>query len=176
MAWVRAHDGSLCSLLDFSKKVKAIFLGDDNLLSVADTAQRIFSQNKLTEIFAELGQQYTSETKVEGDVPDFRKLTDVEFLKRTFRYENAVGRYVGPLRMETILEIPYWTKKHDSHEIMLANCERSIYELALWGKDIFVDKTREVLPFMKEVGYQPRSEDWLTWLDFVCQLDLPWGK
>jgi hypothetical protein len=33
-----------------------------------------------------------------------------------------------------------------------------------------------VLPHMKEVGYEPRFEDWHTWLDFVCQLELPWGK
>jgi hypothetical protein len=130
----------------------------------------------LTEIFQSLGQQYTAETKQEGNIPDFRRLNEIEFLKRTFRYERTIGRYVAPLRMETILEIPYWTKKHDSHDIMLSNCERSVYELALWGNGIFNEKTKMVLPHMKEVGYEPRSEDWHTWLDFVCQLELPWGK
>jgi hypothetical protein len=33
-----------------------------------------------------------------------------------------------------------------------------------------------MLPKMKDIGYQPRSEDWLTWLDFVTHLDVPWNK
>jgi GTPase SAR1 family protein len=176
MAWVKANDGRLASLLDFSLHVKAIFLGDDNLLSVSGPAMAKFSQNKLTEIFSFFGQQYTAETKAEGDVPDFRKLSEVEFLKRTFRYEPCVGRYVAPLRMETIEEIPYWTKKHDSLEITLTNCERSLYELSLWGKEVFEEKLSRMLPKMKDIGYQPRSEDWLTWLDFVTHLDVPWNK
>lgn len=50
---------------------------------------------------------YTSETK-EGTVPDYRSINEVTFLKRGFRWEPRLGRYVGPLEMDTIIEMPYW--------------------------------------------------------------------
>ena len=37
-----------------------------------------------------------------------RRLDEVEFLKRSFRFEDLIARWVAPLRPSVILEMPQW--------------------------------------------------------------------
>lgn len=54
--------------------------------------------------------EYTAEDK-SSNPPPVRPLQELTFLKRGFRFEPKVQRYVAPLALESILEMPYWTKK-----------------------------------------------------------------
>jgi len=57
-----------------------------------------------------IGLTYTSEVKDATNTPAIRKLSDVTFLKRGFRYESSLDRFVAPIEMRTILELPYWRR------------------------------------------------------------------
>ena len=51
----------------------------------------------------------------------------VDFLKRKFRYEPLVDRYVAPLDLNVVLEEPCWTKKGtDAIEIAKTNVQTSL--------------------------------------------------
>jgi hypothetical protein len=95
-----------------------------------------FNDINLEKWMAEFGLVYTNETKT-GTMSELRNLEEVAFLKRTFRYEPILGRYVAPLSLPVILEIPYWTKKKDGTKITEDNATFSISELALHGEKTY---------------------------------------
>jgi len=63
----------------------------------------------------------------------------LEFLKRSFRFENLSSRFVAPLRLDVVLEVPYWTKKNSSirDDIVHSNVQCSLDELSLHGRQVF---------------------------------------
>ena len=82
------------------------------------------------------GMEFTAENK-EEKFDHYRKLEDCTFLKRGFRYEPLLGRFVAPLTLETVLEMPYRTKRVDSHKVLLDNISNSLCELALHEEEVF---------------------------------------
>jgi len=46
-------------------------------------------------------------------------------------------QFVAPLDIDVVLEIPYWTKTHDSFKIMCDNVENTICELSLHGPSTY---------------------------------------
>nr|QKF95576.1 hypothetical protein [Lindernia crustacea dicistrovirus] len=110
-------------LPEFKKVVALCTYGDDNILSVSEAAPFTFNQRGLTKILAEFGLTYTDEAK-SGREFDFRHLTEVEFLKRSFRYSPDYGRWVGPLRIDVLTNMMDWQKrKMDPIEQMRINFE-----------------------------------------------------
>jgi hypothetical protein len=111
------------SLPDFKKYVSLCTYGDDNIMSVSKAAPPDFNQRGLTKILAQFGLTYTDEAK-SGREFDFRPLTEVEFLKRSFRYSEEYGRWVGPLRLDVLTNMMDWQKKKlDPEEQMRTNFE-----------------------------------------------------
>lgn len=123
-------------LMLFDESVYLIVCGDDNLFSVSDFARDNFNEMTIAEHMRDLGLEYTTEFKGTAVIP-FRKLTEIEFLKRGFRHEPVLGRYVAPLRLEVVLEIPFWTKTHDMDNITSSNTIEALQELSLHGKDTY---------------------------------------
>ena len=155
MCYVAAHEYDVSSLRKFEDFIALIVYGDDNVLNVAEEKADIFNQHTITKHMATFGLTYTSEDKL-ADPPPFRTIFQVEFLKRRFRYEARIGRYIAPLRMETILEMPYWSRKNGYEMIWRTNLENALRELAFHEKHIF----DEWCPVMVEqsrrrTGYVP---------------------
>jgi hypothetical protein len=70
--------------------------------------------------------------------PDSRTISEVTFLKRSFRFEQQLGRFVAPLTLDTVLETPYWVHKSlHAGEIVQTNAQWAIHELALHDLEIF---------------------------------------
>lgn len=132
--------------------------GDDDVWNIAPTAVGWLNQHSLTTAFAEVGMTYTGERK--GDsVPPTRTLAEVEFLKRGFRFETELARWVGPLRLETIREMPLWI--HDTADQYTQTAETfktACEELALHDHETYTNelvkmhgaanKIREVTPLV----------------------------
>jgi hypothetical protein len=134
--WFRACGNDRKRLSDFLKNIYTIMLGDDNVYTVHPEMVDSFNDINLEKWMAEFGLVYTNETKT-GTMSELRNLEEVAFLKRTFRYEPILGRYVAPLSLPVILEIPYWTKKKDGTKITEDNATFSISELALHGEKTY---------------------------------------
>jgi len=119
---------------DFASCCTAITFGDDNIIGVSEPWRDIFNFKTLQKALLDLGLVYTTELKNDKDF-GFRKLSEVSFLKRGFRYHDFMGRYVAPLELKVILESPMWTKEGAQEEqIVKDNIDWSLMELSLHGE------------------------------------------
>jgi uncharacterized protein YrrD len=120
----------------FSLYVNLISFGDDNILNIADEVVHLFNQNSITAEFKNIGMIYTNENKVVDGVP-FRALSEVSFLKRTFRM-SPTGFYVAPWSLDSLLESINWVRKDSSQEESAhAIIETAFMELALHEEPVF---------------------------------------
>jgi hypothetical protein len=122
-----------CSMLSY---------GDDNVVNFCDSVSSWFNQVKVTEAFKSFGMIYTDEAKT-GQIVEYRKLSEVAYLKRGFRYDGFYWR--APLDLSVILETPQWVRK--CPEEMLAcvqNVEMCVRELAQHERVVF-DKWSTVM-------------------------------
>jgi len=130
----------------FNHHVYLVAMGDDNVFSVSSTYLDKFNEFTLPEAMSRIGLTYTPETKgVVGT--NLRDISQVEFLKRSFRYDHCTCRYLAPLRLDVVLEIPYWTKDDPSlHETVVAdNVRVSLEELSLYPRDTYVQFARPLI-------------------------------
>jgi hypothetical protein len=135
---------------EFSLCVYLIVLGDDHVFSVVKEYREMFNEMTLGPAMAEFGLIYTNDQKVTSTQP-FRPITQVEFLKRGFRFCEVLNRWVAPHRLEAILEVPYWTRKNAQREaITVSNFEFLLRELTLHGKELY-DK---LMPFLTAKFYE----------------------
>lgn len=124
---------------DFSKHVSLVSYGDDNVINFSDEVSEWYNMETIAEAFATLGFTYTDELKgVNGEVPKWRSITDVQYLKRKFRYDSKRKIWEAPLCMDTILEMPNWCRGGlDIQEGTKLNCENAIMELSMHEESIF---------------------------------------
>lgn len=125
----------------FMDHVSMVSYGDDNVINLSETVAETFNQRSVTEAYASFGMIYTDETKSGGEVAPWRSLTEVQYLKRTFRKENGV--WMAPLAMDTILECCNWVRKSpDEVEALKQNVEGACRELAQYPVEVFEEKTK----------------------------------
>jgi hypothetical protein len=131
---------------DFEKHVSIVSYGDDNVINFSDYVAPWFNMRTLTTAFSQLGMIYTDETKSEThNTPLWRRLEDVAYLKRNFRFDESKGVWEAPLSMDTILEMPNWCRGElDIEEGTKVNCENAIMELSMHSKTEFDKWTRMI--------------------------------
>ncbi len=161
-AWLKLHDFGFKCLCLFHIYVQLVVYGDDNSYTVAQEFIGIFTEKFVSDALIDIGLIYTSETK-DGVNSGMRYITEIEFLKRKFVFDNSAWRWVAPLRLNVVLEEFYWTRKKNSREerlnIVKSNVDTALRELALHGPEVF-DKyvheinacTRLVLNWQSEFG------------------------
>jgi len=125
------------SLRDYDRNVRAIFFGDDSVVAVGSEMVDQFNQETVEQGFNELGMVYTDEAKT-GNIVKHKPLREVSFLKRSFAYDADLCRFVAPLELDVILEMPMWVKSDLDHEERCSvTLEKSYGELAIHGRQTF---------------------------------------
>lgn len=143
----------------FSKYVYAIFYGDDNLFSVHPKFRDVFNEISLAKYMKDLGLEYTTELKMAATVP-MRNLDEVEFLKRSFVFDKVIRRWIAPLRLDVVLEIPSWTSKTNGLQITVDNIKCSLRELALYDRDTYeIWRNNIVRAFERNVAQSSNCEE-----------------
>lgn len=132
--------------------------GDDNILNISPQVVSRFNQLTIEKAMAARGMTYTSEDKLTETRPT-RDLTEVSFLKRSFRYEPIIRKYVGNQDLESILFVPYWCKNASMvNDITLCNVEFTYTELSLHGSDVWDLYANKIKESVKEVlGADPQQ-------------------
>jgi len=121
-------------------------LGDDIEMNFSDACREIFNQCTISEHMLEIGLVYTDENKQTSLAKKWKTLEECSFLKRGFRYEKLLDRYVGPLALESILETPYWSQKGSQRDsITKTSTETSLLELALHDEDTFNEWSKKII-------------------------------
>jgi hypothetical protein len=166
----RATGNSLVELSNFQDHVYLCALGDDSVYSTSPEYIDVFSEDKLGVFMAELGLTYTPEHKGAADL--FRRdITQVNFLKRSFRFEPLANRYVAPLDKRVIRETPYWTKEKGFMTITKTNVNTSLWEMALHGPKAFDEFFDEVIKADVNVDFVPNVSSWKIALEYAINLD-----
>lgn len=121
----------------FNNNVILYVLGDDNIFSVSPDIEEAFNELTLPRLMALCGMQYTTEFKGVA-TSKFRKLEEIDFLKRSFRFDERLNRWVAPLQIRAIAEMLNWTKKgYLGDTIAVDNIGTALMELSLHGKPAF---------------------------------------
>lgn len=86
---------------DFKQHVHLITYGDDNGMNVSESIPW-FNHNSIASALATINVTYTMADKVSESVP-YIPICEASFLKRKFRYEDSLGKFVCPLDPESII-------------------------------------------------------------------------
>lgn len=144
--------------------------GDDVILTNSRDEHGLWTQRALEHsIFVYLGIVYTDDTKDGGD-RGARSITDVTFLKRSFRYFGGVWHC--PLNLGVILDTLKWNKKDTSAAEMDERIRNVFVELSRHGKDVFDIHAASVRHAAVRCGYLlPPENAYAVALDSVEGLD-----
>lgn len=145
LCWIDAW--GIESVGAFSKEVTLADFGDDNVFNVSDAAAARFNQDTLPDLMAVYGMEFTNEMK-SGSVATMRDLQSVSFLKRRWRYEaGAVNRYVAPLDLNTIREMPYWYRESDKkmRDAVADNVNGALIEYSLHEPEVWETEARKLI-------------------------------
>lgn len=156
----------------FNDMTYVVGLGDDQAYSVAAKYRDVFNELTMPRLMSYVGMTYTTEDKGTASMP-FRKITEIDFLKRAFRqirYKGVV-RWIAPIKMDSMINMLYWSKKQRRDEITLNNIFIFYRELALHGKEVFEPLFKEVNDLRRQylshevsqnkeyIGYRDTLED-----------------
>jgi len=131
-AWIELHPRREAAIADFDHYVRVIALGDDHVYSVHPKAAHFYKPTAFVREFAFLGLGYTDSTKQPIVEDVWKTIEQVSFLKRSFRYEASLDRYVAPIELRTIRETVLWHPDYDhNHAISRDRFSIAIMELSL---------------------------------------------
>lgn len=138
MCFLLSNPDGLKGISKLSSVLVIICYGDDNVINVHPSIKSYFNQNTLPLLMANFGMEYTSEYKDDHALADTRPLSAITFLKRSFRYEKNLGKYLAPLDLDVVLEIPYWfTDGMSNNFTVVQNVEVALKELSFHDKSVF---------------------------------------
>ncbi|AGZ83339.2 gp1 [Marine RNA virus SF-2] len=132
----------------FKEKVTLLTYGDDNVMGVSKSIPW-FNHTEMVRVLASIGVEYTMADKESVSRP-YINISEVAFLKRTWRWDEDVGAYLCPLDEESIhkmlcVNIPSKTISEEAQ--MLEVMRSAVDEFFFYGRDRF---EREV-DFLKQV-------------------------
>jgi hypothetical protein len=131
------HDFDINCLPAFESEVKLLVLGDDNIGSVSERLKDVYTEASFAKTARLFGHTYTAADKS----PPHEKnshWSNHTILKCGFNYVPDIGRHVGNLDLNVILERPMWTKDGlDAISIARSNMDDSLLDLSMHGREIF---------------------------------------
>nr|ULF99821.1 MAG: hypothetical protein 1 [Dicistroviridae sp.] len=160
MAWYYIMEPQdMANMVYFNKYVSFISYGDDDIINISSTVLPYFNQHSLSTQLLKLGHIYTDESKKGKKIVDYRSLSEVVFLKRSFRFCEELQRFVAPLQKEIIYEMLNWTRNDvDPDEVMMTNIECAAREFVLHGFEQYnrylfeLRQVRDLLPRQPMIG------------------------
>lgn len=160
------------TLADFDRVVALVVYGDDCVCSVSDEIISWFNQETVTAAMLEIGYVFTDEDKT-GAVHLHRPLSEVSFLKRKFRFDERLQRFVAPLSIDSIREMIYWSKIGAfTDDITRSNVDNALRELSLHGEESFRRLAPSVVEASRDLlGYQPPVVDFRALLDIAAKYE-----
>lgn len=125
-------------LKQFYEKGDLVTYGDDHVVSFPIESIEYFNELTLPGLMKTIGLFYTLEDKDSVASNKWRKITEVTYLKRHFRWDLALQRWVAPLKLDVVLEMPNWIRSCvDEKAQTFANIECALRELSLHEQKVF---------------------------------------
>lgn len=154
LVWLEIYPHRTCQ--DFVDNVRMVSYGDDNLLTVKP-GNEDYNQNRISEVFAEHGIEYTTENKETSSEP-YRELESVTFLKRGFRRDPEFGKHflLPTMSLETLVSFWfYYRRAPDMCEQLQENMRAGLSFAAFHGKEYYDLYLAAWKKLMRQVNFQP---------------------
>lgn len=145
----------------FCERIKLRTYGDDNVLAVNPTVIDKFNFRVMQEKLAEIGVVYTRADKLPGSYTT-KSLSEIDFLKRGFVYNEDLGRYTGPLAKSSIEKsflIGLCSKSITQEERDLATMNSGLREFFFHGREVYNINRNLILECCETLGmkYNPKN-------------------
>lgn len=133
------------SMKFFRKHVSMVSFGDDNVLNISERVLDLYNQETISEVMTKLKHEYTDEAKT-GQIIKSRKLEDIFFLKRGFKFSEELQRTIAPLKIEVIYEMLNWSRNTiDPDVILMTNIEVAMREIVYHGREEYTKLKNKIL-------------------------------
>jgi len=144
----------------YHKNIVARVMGDDNRVSVSPLWKDYVSEQIMADGYADFGHVYTSDTK-DGINDHFRSFEETTFLKRFMRYEPILQKYIYPLRLDVVLEMPLWTRGEGkdnvpSEQQAISNADTMVRHLCYHDQETWDTWIPKFVKMYEEVAWQPK--------------------
>lgn len=134
MLCAKKHSPANYRLDVYDRHVKHFNYGDDDVTNISPEIVAWFNQQTMAEAYATFGMTYTDEQK-SRDLQPYKALEEIEFLKRKFRWDNDQKRFLAPLSLKTVLEMPSWVRNKAGPEQSVNTLLDAAYELSQHDRD-----------------------------------------
>jgi hypothetical protein len=134
-------------LCDFDQNIRLTTYGDDHGIGVAIGVDW-FNHTAMRDILALHGITYTMAEKTRESVP-YIHISECDFLKRKFRYDEDIGHIMAPLELNSIIQALMIgnSESLSDEERVVFLCNQQLSEFFQHGKEVF-DFWRQL---MKEI-------------------------
>lgn len=138
-------------LKDFVNEVRIGSVGDD---SIGSTNVPQFTMNFMSRLFHLFGVGYTDAAK-NVNVTDFTPREELEFCKRSWRWDDIIGHHVAPLDLSSIgksmhCKMPSATAEID---VVTGNIREALRELSRHGQEVFELRAAMIRKACESIGY-----------------------
>jgi hypothetical protein len=148
----------------FKEKVRLITYGDDGVQSVHPSIRDKYNHVTVAEILAQHGMEYTMADKSSTITP-FRTISQVTFLKRSFKWDENVGAIVAPLDEKSIykmISVNMRSRTTSDEDVTMACVSSAVREMFFYGKEKFTT-FRETL---RQCVFESGLEKYITCVTF----------
>lgn len=114
-------------------KTRSIIMGDDHVIS---TSEPRFNAISFNEFVSDLGCRYTTAHKLPVTEP-YTDVSQLEFLKRGFRYDSSQDRWFAPLNLKSISKMVHWMKRGGQDEEYKQTINTCLQELSLHPQEVY---------------------------------------
>ncbi|APG77974.1 hypothetical protein 1 [Hubei picorna-like virus 14] len=142
----------IANVTSFIENTSDIYYGDDFIMNISHRVLDQYNQITISEALKKyLDMDMTDELKSSRGVQSHRRLHEVSFLKRKFRFEEIIMEFVAPLDINVILDSINWVRRGNEAPdiITLSVLEASLRELALHSSEVDDDYRERI----EELGY-----------------------
>jgi len=158
--WRKEGNEVMRHQLYFNKHVVHQSYGDDSLTAVSEEAIGVFNQISVAENFTKFGFEYTDECKgMNGALVPRKHVSEVNFLKRTFRPDPINGWVMAPIAKDTLYEMMQWVRHGDDDvQQAIENIQNAVREAALHPKDFYDTFRAEIRDVLDEMNMTSRVD------------------
>jgi hypothetical protein len=146
LAWMHLAPEKFRTITDYYHNVAAAIVGDDNVVSVSETASVFYTPERICQCLASYNLVVTSASGADGvvgkqkDAAQFKNIKNCVFLKCRFAMckDVDVVRTIPQMDPDTIHELTNWISIGLApEEACLENCNTALRMMFFYGRDFF---------------------------------------
>jgi hypothetical protein len=186
MKWCESHDISHLAynpsihpkpdLESEAENMHNIVLADDNIVALREERYD-FCCLTIPDLMAEIGAKYTPADKTDRYTVRWRKLEEIQFLRRMITYSKEQGRHLMPIELASILGALYYSETGMKNFDQVL--DTMLQELAIKGRDVHKCVVELLLAWAADISYTITSPylDYDIAIAFVLNTTyMPWGE